>query len=109
MLLHLLTAAFVKVFGCRPMTVVAHTPGAGVRKPPREETDIARPKSRHGSSFSAIKMQRLQTDRLRRTRAVHIAFVAFAMRNLFFILFQQARAVLFETAQWPRFTGWLTS
>jgi hypothetical protein len=44
-------------------------------------------------------MQRLQTDRLRRTRAVHIAFVAFAMRNLFFILFQQARAALFETAQ----------
>jgi hypothetical protein len=32
-----------------------------------------------------------------------------AMRDLFFILFQQARAVLFETAQWPRFTGWLTS
>jgi hypothetical protein len=40
---------------------------------------------------------------------VHSAFVAFAMRDLFFILFQQARAVLFETAQWPRLTGWLTS
>jgi hypothetical protein len=26
-----------------------------------------------------------------------------------FILFQQARAVLFEPAQWPRLTGWLTS
>src|SRR5712691_2419873 len=31
-------SAVVKVFGCRPMTVVRHTPGAGVRKPPGEET-----------------------------------------------------------------------
>ena len=29
---------FVKVFGCRPRTAARHTPGAGVRKPPREET-----------------------------------------------------------------------
>ena len=72
----------------------------------KAKTQRPHTKSRHGSSFSAIKMQRLQTDCLRRTRAVHIAF---AMRDLFFILFQQARAVLFETAQWPRFTGWLTS
>ena len=28
----------VKVFGCRPMTAVPHAPGAGVRKPPRDET-----------------------------------------------------------------------
>src|ERR1700730_8520051 len=33
-----LWAAFVKVFGCRPMTVVPHAAGAGVRKPPGEET-----------------------------------------------------------------------
>ena len=33
-------SAPVKVFGCRPMTVVRHTPGAGVRKPPREETAV---------------------------------------------------------------------
>lgn len=74
----------------------------------KAKTQRPHAKSRHGPSFSAIKMQRLQTDCLRRTRAVHIAFVAFAMRDLFLILFQQARAVLFETAQWPRFTGWLS-
>jgi hypothetical protein len=39
----------------------------------KAKTQRPHAKSRHGSSFSAIKMQRLQTDRLRRTRAVHIA------------------------------------
>src|SRR4051794_29650546 len=38
--------------------------------------------------------------------AVHRGF---AVRDLFFSLFQQARAALSETAQWPRFTGWFTS
>jgi len=32
------TSEIVKVFGCRPMMVVAAHYGAGVRKPPREET-----------------------------------------------------------------------
>jgi hypothetical protein len=31
-------SAVVKVFGCRPMTVAPHARGAGVRKPPRDET-----------------------------------------------------------------------
>src|ERR1700694_2868436 len=29
---------FVKGFGCRPLTGVRHTPAAGVRKPPKDET-----------------------------------------------------------------------
>ena len=37
-LLQVLAAALVKVFGCRPMTVVPPAEGAGVRKPPRDET-----------------------------------------------------------------------
>ena len=38
------TSGFVKVFGCRPMMNGAAHSGAGVRKPPREETagDVAR-------------------------------------------------------------------
>ncbi len=38
MLLHLLTAAYVKVFGCRPLTDVPRAWVAGVGKPPKEET-----------------------------------------------------------------------
>jgi hypothetical protein len=55
---------FVKVFGCRPMTVVRHTPGAGVRKPPREETAVVR--GRRGGRYgelSAVAGQ--QPDRAR--------------------------------------------
>jgi hypothetical protein len=51
--------AFVKVFGCRPMTVVRHTPGAGVRKPPGEETAVGgvdRRRGRYGE-LSAIEDQ----------------------------------------------------
>ena len=33
-----LTSVVVKVFGCRPMMNGAAHSGAGVRKPPREET-----------------------------------------------------------------------
>jgi len=40
MLLHLLTAANVKVFGCRPDDGAATRSEAGVRKPPREETAL---------------------------------------------------------------------
>src|ERR1700688_4633980 len=35
---HHLAAAIVKGFGCRPLTGVRHTPAAGVRKPPKDET-----------------------------------------------------------------------
>jgi hypothetical protein len=37
-MLHLLTAANVKVFGRRPLTERATRTGAGVRKPARDET-----------------------------------------------------------------------
>jgi hypothetical protein len=33
-----LAAGYVEGFGCRPLTGVRHTPAAGVRKPPLDET-----------------------------------------------------------------------
>src|SRR5882762_7284225 len=72
-----LWAAFVKVFGCRPMTVVRHTPGAGVRKPPREETAVgwaSRRRGRYGE-LSGVEGQQQRRrrgfKRLARTGDAH--------------------------------------
>jgi hypothetical protein len=51
----------VKVFGCRPLTVVRHTPGAGVRKPSHERTigvsSVAlAPVTRRGSQPRAFRL-----------------------------------------------------
>src|ERR1700687_1534917 len=59
-------SAFVKVFGCRPMTVVRHAPGAGVRKPPREETAIGGARRRLGRYGDLSGVEGQQQRRLRR-------------------------------------------
>ena len=65
----------VKVFGCRPLTVVATHCGAGVRKPPREETAgrLARwCVSRYGD-FVSGGVCRTFVERVLRTRSRRLA------------------------------------
>jgi hypothetical protein len=49
------TSVVVKVFGCRPMMTSPRTLGAGVRKPPREETagGLAKGRVRRYGDFGA--------------------------------------------------------
>ena len=65
-------------------------------------------KSRHGSSFSAIKMQRLpnRLPAAHESCAYRVCCVCHA-RSILSSSF--SKLVLFETAQWSRLTGWLTS
>src|SRR5713226_5647849 len=67
----------VKVFGGRPMTVAPHGPGAGVRKPPREETagEKARSCRARGPSYGDLRaagwaLLGSLSDRVRRSRAL---------------------------------------
>src|SRR5882757_4013260 len=57
----------VKVFGCRPMMTAPRTPGAGVRKPLREETagGRARWRVRRYGDFVAGGVMRLARARFR--------------------------------------------
>ena len=53
------------------MMVARRTPGAGVRKPPREETagDVARPRVRRYGDFVAGGLCRMLVERVLRTRS----------------------------------------
>jgi hypothetical protein len=60
------SSQFVKVFGCRPIMAARRTPGAGVRKPPREETagDVAKRRVRRYGDFGAGGLLLRSVDRL---------------------------------------------
>jgi hypothetical protein len=65
---HRLKSEFVKVFGCRPNDESATNLGAGVGKPPREETagdEVERFRVRYGDLIAADDVGDLWEDVLR--------------------------------------------